>query len=66
MGKLFEMKAQDFVKSISKDSKSQFLFKNVVQDRDKITKDILRDAIKATRKFTISSAMLNDQENDQK
>ena len=60
------MKAQDFVKSISKDSKSQFLFKNVVQDRDKITKDILRDAIKATRKFTISSAMLNDQENDQK
>jgi len=60
------MKAQDFVKSISKDSKSQVLFKNVVQDRDKITKDILRDAIKATRKFTISSAMLNDQENDQK
>lgn len=59
-GKLFVMKANDFIKSINKDKKSVVIFNKTVQDRDAITKDILRDAIKANRKYTVSSDMLND------
>jgi len=59
-GTLFIMQSQDFIKFIKRDRRSMRNFGEVSTERDALTQDKLRDAIKASKKYGLPADMLND------